>query len=335
MKQIIFLIFLTLNLADLNAAELSHTYKIKWVLAHEPIGLFKEAASVFSEEVKLKTNGKISFEILTMSEYESKYNASKKITYPNFLHKLQDGSIEMSQTYTTDLGRLNNSLYVLDLPFLFRDHEHAKKVLEGKVGNNLLSSLTSSNIRGLAFTYSGGYRVIPGTKKISRVEDFKGMKIRTSSSPIAQETFNILGAKAVPMGLDEIENGIKTGKIDEAESTYARYFTLGQNQVAKIVNETNHSLFLTSIIINEKFWNSLPENYKIIVREAAIKAARIERDHSVLAGVETKKQCKENGIEVVTFDQKEEARFKRAVIPVYKKFSSMLGQDLISRIQNQ
>lgn len=332
MKTLAFL--LLLSLFTVAHASEQGSYKIKWVLAHEPIGLFKEAANVFSKEVTQKTKGKVTFEILTMAEYEAKYS-HKKVSYTEFLNELQNGSIEMSQTYTTELGKLNNSFYVLDLPFLFRNHKHAQKVLEGKIGQNLLSSLSASQVRGLAFTYSGGFRVVPGTKPIRKMEDFQGQKVRTSSSPIAQETFNILGAKAVPLDLSDIDDAIKAGKIDQAESTYARYFTLGQDSAAKIVNETNHSLFLTSIIINEKFWQTLPEEYRKIMSETAVKAARLERDHSVAEGVKTRKQCLDSGIQVVSMSQKEEARMKKALMPVYKKFAPMIGEQLISSIEKQ
>jgi len=335
MKRLILLSFFAVISLSAFSSETIKTHKIKWVLAHEPIDLFKEAARVFSEDVTKKTNGRITFEILSLNEYADKYNQSKKISYDDFVKRIQDGSVEMSQTYTTNLGKLSSSLYVLDLPFLFRNHDHAKKVLEGKVGEQLLSSLSSANLHGLAFTYSGGYRVIPGTKKITRVEDFKGMKVRTSSSPIAQDTFKLLGADAVPMALEDIEDGIKSKKIDEAESTYARYYAQGQNQVAKIVNETNHSLFLTSIIMNENFYASLDSADQIIIKDAAIKAARIERDHSIKAGEETKKQCAKEGIEIVTMDKKEQEKLKKALQPIYKKYSPMLSPELISSIQKQ
>jgi len=310
-------------------------YKIRWVLAHEPIGLFTEAAQVFKKEVSEKSHGKIAVEVLTLPEYEVKYNKGIKIKQRAYLRKIQEGKIEMSQTYTTTLGQVSNSMYALDLPFLFRDHVHAKKVLEGQQGDKLLADLSKANLRGLAFTYSGGYRIVPGTKAISKVEDFKGVKIRTSDSPVAQETFKLLGAKAVPMSLDGVEEGIKKGTINEAESTYARYFTLGQNKLANIVNETHHSLFLTSIIVNEKMWDSMPADYQKIMKDAAINAARIERDHSITAAEETKKRCLENGIKVVTFEKKEEERLKVALQPIYKKYTPVFGQEFISSIQAQ
>lgn len=310
-------------------------YKIRWVLAHEPIGLFKEAAQVFTKEVGEKSNGKILVEVLTLPEYEVKYNHGVKIKPRDYLRKIQDGQIEMSQTYTTSLGQVSNSMYALDLPYLFRDHAHAQKVLEGKVGDKLLADLSKAQIRGLAFTYSGGYRIVPGTKAITKMEDFKGLKVRTSDSPVAMETFKLLGAQPVPMSLDQIEPAIKAGKINEAESTYARYFTLGQNKLAKIVNETQHSLFLTSIIVNEKMWENMPENYKAIMKNAAFNAARVERDHSIVAAEETKKRCIENGIKIVSLDKKEEGRVKTALQPLYKKYTPIFGTELVSAIQAQ
>jgi tripartite ATP-independent transporter DctP family solute receptor len=311
------------------------TYKIRWVLAHEPIGLFKEAAEVFKKEVSEKSNGNIAVEVLTLPEYETKYNNGHKISNKKYLSKIQSGQIEMSQTYTTSLGKVSQSMYALDLPYLFRNHDHAQKVLEGDVGNKLLADLSKAKLRGLAFTYSGGYRIVPGTKAISKMEDFKGLNIRTSESPIAQDTFKLLGANPIPMTLDQVDAGLKSGKINEAESTYARYFTLGQNKVATIVNETQHSLFLTSIIVNDKFWNSLPQNYKDIMKNAAVSAARVERQHSIVASEDTKKKCIENGIKIYTLDKKEEDRVKAALQPVYKKYEPMLGRELISQIQAQ
>lgn len=309
--------------------------KVKWVLAHEPIDLFKIAADSFTKEVTAKTNGGVVFEVMSLPEYEAKYNNKKKIPHSKFVSKIQDNSIEMSQTYTTDLGRLSQPMYALDLPFLFRDHDHAQKVLEGKVGEELLAGLSAKNIRGLAFTYSGGYRILPGVKKITSVEDFKGLKIRTSLSPVARDTFELLGASALPMTLDEVDQGIVTGKINEAESTYARYFPMGQHKVAKIVNETNHSLFLTSIIMNEKFWNSLPEDYRKIMKEAAVTAARLERDHSVKVGAETKEKCLKEGVQIVTLSKEEEEKMKLALAPIYKKYEPILGKELITSIVTQ
>ena len=317
------------------AGEAGLTIKAKWLLAHEPLDLFKIAAETFTKEVSAKTNGHFEIEVLTISDYEKKYNKGKSLKWKEIIPLIQNNQVEMSQTYTTDLGQLSNSMYALDLPYLFRDHAHAQKVLEGQSGEKILSGLEASNLKGLAFTYSGGYRILPGQKKISKLEDFKGTKVRTSLSPVAIETFKMLGAQPVPLKLSEIEEGFIKHQINEAESTYARYFPLGQDKQANIVNETNHSLFLTSIIMNKKFFDSLPENYKKIVKDAAIVSARAEREYSIAKALETKKEAISKGITIVTMSDKEIARMRTALSPIYTKFGPMVGRDLVKAIQDQ
>ena len=93
----------------------------------------------------------------------------------------------MSQMYTTTLGEFNKDLFVLDMPFLFRSHEHAAQVLEGQIGQSLMAGLAkSSNIQGLAFTYSGGYRMIAATKALKTVDDFKDVRIRIADRSLCR-----------------------------------------------------------------------------------------------------------------------------------------------------
>jgi len=307
--------------------------KIRWVLAHDPVKLFEAAANHFAEEVGRKTNGQIQVEILTVPAYGKAYTPHNDLKKVDVVRYIQDGKIEMSQTYTTSLGLLEKDMYVLDLPFLFRDHGHAEKVLEGKVGNQLLAGLEKSNVHGLAFTYSGGYRILPGNTPIEKIEQFKGMKIRTSQSPVAQDTFTQLGATPVVMGLDDVANAAKRGQISAAESTYPRFYELKQNEFSKVLNDTQHSLFLTSIVINQDFWKSLTPAQQQAVREAAVSAARLERKQSIADAEVTKEQCKKDGIQVVSLPKAEQEKFKTLMQPIYKKYENYFSNNLIGQIQ--
>lgn len=314
-------------------AKTEEVTKIRWVLAHEPIKLFERAARHFAQEIQEKTSGKIVVEVLTLREYEKKYNKGKLLKHADVIRYLQDGKLEISQTYTTHLGAINRDMYVLDLPFLFRDHDHAQKVLEGKIGGKLLAGLEKGNITGLAFTYSGGYRVIPSDIPIEKVEQFKGMKIRTSSSPVAQDTFTLLGAKPVPMELEEVGRATKQGKIVAAESTYPRFYEMRQNEFSKVLNDTRHSLFLTAIGINKAFWDKLSPEHQKVIREAAISSARLERQESIDDAETTKKKCRDDGIRVVDLPDSEREKFKTLVQPVYQKYKDYFGDNLVAEIQ--
>lgn len=314
------------------AAPPNSAKKIRWVLAHEPVGLFKEAADYFSTQIAKKTKGTVAVEVLTLPEYSAKYNNGKPVKQSEVVQYIRSGKIEMSQTYTTDLGELNPDLYVLDMPYIFRDHGHAKKVLEGKIGDSLLAGLASANLRGLAFTYSGGYRIIPSNKAITKIEDFAGLRIRTSNSPVAKDTFTMLGATPVPLGLDQIAEAVQNNTIEGAESTYPRFYSMKQNEFSKVLNDTKHSLFLTAIVVNDGTWSKLSGTEQALVKETAIEAARIEREKSVKDAVITLQKCMKEGINIVNLSKSEEQRFKKAVEPLYKKYENVFSSNLLGSI---
>lgn len=310
------------------------TLKIRWVLAHEPIDLFLRAAHRFSQEMMAKTNGQIHIEVMTISQYEARYSPNKKVTKHDLLDLMEAGEIEMSQMYTTTLGKFNKDMFALDMPFLFRNHDHAANVLEGQIGQSLMNGLAEkSNIQGLAFTYSGGYRMIAATKPINTVADLKGLKVRIAKSPVAEDSFLAVGAVPVPMELEEINSAIGADLIDGGESTYPRFYSMKQNEVSSYINDTQHSLFLTSILVAKKFWNKLDPQMQKLMSDAAVVAAHIERKESVDDVKVIQDKCKQDGISVVTLNADEQAKFKTATEGVYTKYENFFTTGLIQKIK--
>lgn len=310
--------------------------KVRWVLAHEPIELFIRAAKVFAEEVNAKAPGQLDIEVLTLSEYAQKYNNGVAVSKHDLVELLDQQKIEMSQTYTITLGKIDKDFQALDLPFLFQDHDHASRVFEGPIGKKLLDGLTEKvGVKGLAFTYSGGFRIIPGNEPVARIEDLRGVKVRTSHSPVAIDTFKAVGAEVVPMELEELTDGLADAQVDIGESTYPRVYALGQNKVSTVVNHTEHSLFLTSILVSEAFWNTLTPELQAIVSKAAVNAARHERDLSIEDVRITRERCKADGIEVVDLSKEEQDKFREATKEVYIKYEDYFTAGLVDAIRKQ
>jgi TRAP-type C4-dicarboxylate transport system substrate-binding protein len=150
------------------------TTKIRWVIAHEPLSLFVRAAEDFQKFVnEAQSAEKIEVEVMTLGEYSMKYNDGVMVTKHDLLDLMEQGKIEMSQMYTTWLAEdIEHDMLALEMPFIFEDHEHAARVLEGEVGEGLLEKITEkSNVRGMAFTYSGGFRNIIVDKPVTGLDD--------------------------------------------------------------------------------------------------------------------------------------------------------------------
>ena len=308
---------------------------IRWVLAHEPYDLFLRAAEKFSKEVAEKTNGQLTIEVMGLTEYVEKYNNGESLDRYKIRELVDNGTIEMSQMYTTTLGLIDSDMFVLDMPFIFRDHTDAAKVLDGAIGQELMTSLADkSNIKGLAFTYSGGFRAIIGNRVIESVEDMAGMRVRVAHCPVAEDTMRALGAEPVVMPIEQLRDALGSQQVDSGESTYPRIYSMNQNETATVINHTEHSLFLTTIIMNKGLWAQLTLDQQQIFQEAALAAAKVERAESLDDSGVTQQRAIQDGIQVNHLTADQQQVFKDATSVVYDKYQDYFNNNLISRIQN-
>jgi len=307
--------------------------KLRWVLAHIPYDLFLRSANAFCKAINERTNGAIEVEVMGKDEWEKKYNNGVEIGNLGVMKKVASGEIHMSQTYSTVLGHLNKDFFALDLPFLFRDHDHATRVLDGEIGKKLLSGLSeTSGARGLAFTYSGGYKMMAVNKNAESIKDLEGQTLRCGKSPVSEATFRAIGAEPLAMGVDGFAESVAAGECEGGENVFPRYFRSSVNTVTNTVANTEHALFLTSIVISSKVWNILTEEQRNVIKECAQIAATEERKESLIDGAAAKQRALSEGIEVVEWSNEAINEFKAAVQPVYEQFGEYA--DLVAKIKN-
>lgn len=316
---------------------MSKTHKIKWLLYHEPIDLFLRTAEAFRDEIKSLTDGRIDIEIYSTDEYAEKFSNGIKHEPMSLINS---GDVQMSQVQVNKIGQNNaTDFYALELPFLFRSHDHATSVLEGPIGEKMLESLSSvTKVKGLAFTYSGGYRVIASRKKISCVDDFKGLTMSVSYNPIFADVANAFGCEHVKVDAEE-ENRIELNRtVDSVQTTLPRYQAETDATVHAHVVNTNHSMYLTTIIINNDFWDTLSIADQEAMRKAALNSSRQERAWSIedankLATDETEQA--RLGIKSMTaLPEAEQNKLKERAKPVYEKYENIFSTGLVDSIRN-
>ena len=316
---------------------MSNTTKIRWVIAHEPLNLFLRAAEDFERRVnEQQSEHKIEVEIMTLSEYSQRYNDGVVVTKHDLLDLMESGKIEMSQMYTTWLAeKYEQDFLVFDLPFLFKDHDHATRVLEGNIGETLLAKLTDkSNVRGLSFTYSGGFRQMISNKRISTLEELAGTPVRSNRNPVAQATISALGMKPVVAEVEDLRQVVVDGEAEGGETNYPRVYPLRQNEVTKTVIDTGHSLFLTSMIIGDRFWDGLSPAVQDVIKQAAVLAGREERAETIRDGARAEQRLvAEEGANIVKWTQEQREAAKIALSSVYDQFNDTFTPGLVDSIK--
>ena len=312
--------------------------KIRWVIAHEPLSLFYRAARDFERYLNEHQEAEnIEIEIMTLTEYSQKYNNGVVVTKHDLLDLMEQGRLEMSQMYTTWLAEYYDyDFLAFEMPYLFQDHDHAYRVLEGDIGETLLNRLTEkSNVRGLAYTYSGGFRCMGVNKSVSTLADLSGETLRSNRNPIGQEVVRVLSGGVDPFvcETEEAASYIKEGKCNGNDTVYSRIYPLGQNEAMQSVVDSKHALFLTTMIIADSFWHSLSPEVKACIKDAAIRAGRRERETTIADGQEARQQFIDDGITVYdpTAAEIEELKVKMQV--VYDKFENTFPDNMIERMR--
>jgi len=159
------------------------------------------------------------------------------------------------------------------------------------------------------------------------------MKIRTNRNPVAQETMRVLGADIFVCETEDTRAHIIEGDCEGGETVYSRIYPLGQNEVSKSVLDTKHSLFLTTMIMRDDFWATLSPEVKAVIKDAAIKAGRREREVTIQDGEEARKQLIADGINIVDLTDDEKADWKEKTKTVYEKFEPTFTPGLIDKIK--
>lgn len=314
---------------------MQQTNKIKWLIAHEPVHLFLRTAQAFAEEVRQSTNGAIDIEILTATEYAEQYNNGVR---ENPMVYMDQGKIEMSQLHISQLWKWNVPAFMaLELPFLFKDHDHATRVLEGEIGQSMLSELKEkSPARGLAFTYSGGFRIVATDEEVKTLADFKNLSFYTGTNPIGIDTIEAIGGQPDPHAIEDYWAAVHAegDKHDAVDTTVPRLLATVEKTKKRYVTDTKHSLFLTSIIVSEKWWSSLGEELQAKLAEAATNAARLERKWSVEDAEQlAKADPAETGVQYKELSAEEMAKFESLTAPLYDKYNSVFLPGLVDSIR--
>lgn len=293
------------------------TYKIKvasyFAYDHPQIVAMREK---FKKIVEEESGGKITVEI---------YENNKLGSEEQFIDGVRNGTIEMAIS-----GLLISKDYpiigVLEMPYLFRDYEHAYKALEdpGEVGKELVKDMvTKLGVRPLAYT-ANGFRVISSNRVINKFEDLKGMKLRVPNAPRFIKFAEALGANPVAMPLSEVFTALEQKAVDGQENPYATLRASSFYEVQKCVVDTRHMFSPNIYIINEKFWQSLGPDLQKVVEKAAKEAAKYEwklLQESEQADIEFVKQ---KGLVVVFPDEEFKKKLVESQRPVQQWFFDTL-----------
>jgi tripartite ATP-independent transporter DctP family solute receptor len=184
------------------------------------------------------------------------------------IEQLRLGALDMMRINVAPLNSVVPETIVTGLPFVFRSTEHMRKVLDGPVGDDILKSMESQGLVGLAF-YDSGARSFYSKKPIRSVADLKGMKIRVIQSDLFVAMVEALGANPTPMPYGEVYTALKTGIVDAAENNWPSYESSRHFEAARFYTLDEHSLAPEVLVFSKVVWDKLSPQDQAAIRKAA------------------------------------------------------------------
>jgi len=251
----------------------------------------------------------------------------------DIIEGMQLGIVDISCMSTGALASFSPSFMALDLPFLFDSRENAYKVVDSKIGKEMLNSLGDNMMVGIDF-WENGFRNISNSKRDVVVpDDLKGLKLRTLENELQMNTFTTLGANAIPMAWGEVYTALQQGTIDGQENPLATIYLNKIHEVTTHISLTEHFYAAAPVVMSKKTYDKLsPENKKILV-EVIQEVTDYEREISAQSDVEYLEALKEDGVKIIEDIDKE--LWRETCQPVYDEYQEQIGEELLRQIQEK
>ena len=248
------------------------------------------------------------------------------------IEAVQLGTQDIVNTSTGPVGNFVPEVKIVDIPFLFRDYEHARKVMDGPIGPEILSKFPSKGIIALGWTENGFRHMTNSKRAIMKPADAAGLKMRTMENKVHMDGYRTFGILPTPMAFPELFGALQQGTVDGQENPIPVILSSKFSQVQKHLSLTGHVYSPALLLMSPRTWNKLTDADKKVFTEAAKKAGAAQRkkvnddENSGIAQLE-----KEGMTVVKTVDG---AAFREALKPAYVGYAKEFGADNIKKIQD-
>jgi len=281
------------------------------------------AIDTFAKEVEKRTGGR--YKVQTF--YSGSLGGERES-----IEAVQLGTQELAFSSTGPVPNFVPEARILDIPFLFRDKAHARAVLDGPIGQELLAKFDSKGFKALAWGENGIRHMTNSKRDVKAPEDLKGLKMRTMENPVHVAAYKGLGIVTTPMAFPEVFTALQQGTVDGQENPLSVIMASKFDQVQKHLTLTGHVYSPGIFLMSKAAFDKLSAADKQAFLDAAkegVKANRARVDEDDAKGVT---ELRAKGMTVI--ENIDKAKFVATLAPVNAEFEKQFGKANIDRIRN-
>mgnify|MGYP006360049851 CR=1 FL=1 len=239
------------------------------------------------------------------------------------------GDVQLIAPSLAKFEQYTPKLQLFDLPFLFNDISAVDRFQRSPQGQELLKSMESKNITGLAYWHNG-MKQLSANKALIEPGDARGLKFRVQASAVLDEQFKAVKANPRKLSFAEVYQSLQTGVVNGAENPYSNIFSQKMHEVQKFITESDHGLLDYMLITNTKFWNGLPPDVRTELDKIIVEVtAQVNKDAEKLNQDAKQHIVDAKTTEIILLTPEQRGEWREKMKPVWAKFEGAIGADLI------
>ncbi len=286
-----------------------------------------KAMEKFAEVVAKESAGKIRVQV---------YADSQIGDIQQLIAGMQLGTVDMAYLGVGNAGQLKGcgALNVSYLPYLFKSKRAAEHMLNGPIFQELYEQCAqSAGVRIFAVGGDRSPRAIVTTRgPILKPTDLNGMRMRIPPIPIFRDTFEAVGVKVVPLGLNEVYMALSRGQVEGQDNGFDLTLSFRFHEVSKFWSATDHCYDMGAFYVSERKWKSFTPEQQALFRRAAEEGGKLATQLGEEFDKRGLEELKKAGVNYVVPDK---AAFEKAWANVYKNYEGKVWPDgLVQRIKS-
>jgi tripartite ATP-independent transporter DctP family solute receptor len=282
----------------------------------------------FKELVEAKSQGRIKVTIFPNKQISNSDREQAE--------KVQQNIIQMTSTPTFTLAGLAgiDQYQIIDYPYLFKNDEDIYKVMDGPIGEELAKKLLDKTGIRAYKTYSLGWVKIGTTKKpINTPQDLKGLKIRTTNSNLYMDTMKACGASPTPVAYGEVYTALQQGTVDGMITTTGLFVSDRFYEVIKYMADINPFSITHVIIVNNDFYQSLPDDLKKVFDECMDEYTAYVRQLEAQYEKDSIKALRDKGVQFTELTPEQKKLFIDLCSPIIDANADLVGKEFLDKVK--
>lgn len=273
-----------------------------------------------AEEVKEKTDGRVTFDIFPNSQLGSE---------TEMLEQVKLGTMDAAGIMVGTMQALDPKLAIEDLPYMWKDIDHARAAYEGEFGEHLAEIIKGQGMQQIGYLEWGFRHITNNQQPIVEPADLQGMKIRVAETKLRVDAFEQIGAMPTVMAFSELYGALQQGTVDAQENPLANIAAPKFYEVQDYLSLTGHFYNTVMLVVSEDVWAKISEEDQQVILAAA-KAIQqeviVQNDAQESSYLDT---LKENGMKIN--DDVDKEAFRDAMLPVYDQWEKdVFGEALMT-----